>query len=93
MTIDPPGRHTPPKWANDLVRSANRRNRARDEPAEVFSLADIAAVWLECGGCCAISGMQFNLRIVGDGQAKRPYAPSLDRVDRHQVIGGETSVW
>ena len=83
MTIDPPYRHPSPKWALDLVRSANGRNRDRGESSATISLADIIALWTECHGCCAISGMQFNLQVVGDGQAKRPYAPSLDRIDRH----------
>ena len=28
-----------------------------------------------------MSGLPFNLRVVGGGKARRPYAPSLDRVD------------
>ena len=32
-------------------------------------------------GCCAITGMTFSLKRVGTGQARRPFAPSLDRVD------------
>jgi hypothetical protein len=84
MPIDPPTKNPPPKWAKDLVLSANARNRARGEPQEVFSMADLAAVWKACSGRCKISGMPFGLQIVGDGQAKRPFAPSLDRVDRHK---------
>jgi hypothetical protein len=45
---------------------------------------DLAAAWEACSGCCAISGLPFGLQVVGDGQAKRPFAPSLDRIDRHK---------
>ena len=73
----------PPKWAADLVRAANQRNRARGS-TDPFTLEDLKVLWVECGGRCAVSGLPFSLAIVGDGQAKRPFAPSLDRKDRHQ---------
>ncbi len=38
-------------------------------------------------GRCALSGIPFDLRVVGVGQARRPFAPSLDRVD---ASGGYT---
>jgi hypothetical protein len=47
-------------------------------------MADLAAAWNACSGRCAVSGMAFGLQIVGDGEAKRPFAPSLDRIDRHK---------
>jgi hypothetical protein len=47
-------------------------------------LDDLSAAWATCGGCCAISGLPFSLEVVGDGQARRPFAPSLDRIDRHK---------
>jgi hypothetical protein len=88
MPIDPPNRDSPPKWARTLVSAANSRNRAREakeqRSIEQFSMADLAAVWEECRGCCAVSGLAFGLQIVGNGQAKRPFAPSLDRIDRHK---------
>jgi hypothetical protein len=83
MPIDPPNSARPPKWARALVSAANARNRAR-ESQETFSMDDLAAAWETCGGRCAVSGMAFNLVAVGDGQAKRPFAPSLDRIDRHK---------
>ncbi len=83
MPIDPPDSARPPKWAQVLVNAANTRNRAR-QSQEVFSMADLTSVWEACGGCCAISGLPFALQVVGDGQAKRPFAPSLDRIDRHK---------
>ena len=33
------------------------------------------------GARCALSGIGFDLRVVGTGQARRPFAPSLDRID------------
>jgi hypothetical protein len=65
------------------VSAANARNRAR-ESDEVFSMNDLAAAWEASGGCCAVSGLAFDLQVVGDGQAKHPFAPSLDRIDRHK---------
>jgi hypothetical protein len=83
MAIDPPDPGRPPKWAQVLVNAANTRNRAR-ESKETYSNMDLVAAWEECGGCCAVSGLPFSLQVVGDGQAKRPFAPSLDRIDRHK---------
>lgn len=83
MAIDPPTTERPPKWAQVLVSAANARNRAR-ELQEVYSMADLSAAWEACGGCCAVSGLPFGLQVCGDGQAKRPFAPSLDRIDRHK---------
>lgn len=51
---------------------------------EVYSMTDLVAAWKTCGGCCALSGMPFSLEVYGDGQAKRPFAPSLDRINRHK---------
>src|SRR5271156_4618357 len=81
MAIDPPGAERPPKWAQVLVNAANARNRAR-ESQEVYSMDDLSAAWEANRGCCAISGLPFGLQVVGDGQAKRPFAPSLDRIAR-----------
>ena len=84
MEIDPPDNHRFPKWAKDLLRAANTRNRIRGSQQAVYRIDDLVAAWEACGGCCAFSGMPFSLEVVGDGQARRPYAPSLDRIDRHK---------
>ena len=47
-------------------------------------MADLVAVWRDCAGCCKVSGLPFDLQVVGNGQARRPFAPSLDRIDRHK---------
>ena len=83
MSIEPPDTQRPPEWARTLVHAANGRNRMR-EAVDVFSMADLVATWNACGGVCAVSGLPFSFRVVGDGQAKRPFAPSLDRIDRHK---------
>jgi hypothetical protein len=66
MRIDPPDSDPPPKWARTLVSAANARNRARESDA-VFSMNDLAAAWQASGGRCAVSGLAFDLQVVGDG--------------------------
>jgi len=88
MPIVPPDSERPPKWAQVLVNAANTRNRAR-ESAETYSLADLVVAWRVCSGRCAVSGLPFGLQVFGDGQARRPFAPSLDRIDRHLPYRGD----
>lgn len=83
MSIIPPFHDPAPKWARALVCAANGRNCAR-MATEVYLIADLLVAWEACSGCCAFSGMPFSLEVYGDGQAKRPFAPSLDRIDRHR---------
>jgi hypothetical protein len=86
MPIQPPTTDPAPKWAQVLVNAANGRNRMRGHagaPVEFYSMVDLVTAWKECGGRCAVSGLPFDLQKVGDGQAKRPFAPSLDRINRH----------
>jgi hypothetical protein len=82
MPIDPPDGIRVPKWAQVLVSAANARNRVLGSQ-DLFSIADLRGAWKRCDGRCAVSGLPFNLGVVGDGQAKRPFAPSLDRINRH----------
>src|SRR5690242_6061627 len=82
LPIDPPNRDRLPKCARNLVRAANARNRAREAP-ESYSIDDLIAAWLACGGYCAVSGMPLDLLVVGDGQAKTPVRAKPDRIDRH----------
>jgi hypothetical protein len=91
MPIDPPDLVPPPRWASQLVRAANSRNRARwpDVNHTEFRREDLIAAWKYCGGCCAVSGLPFNLTVVGTGQARHPFAPSLDRVNREQPYRGD----
>jgi hypothetical protein len=81
MPIDPPNLVPTPKWAAQLVSAANARNRARwpNVNHTRFRIADLVEIWKACGGECAVSGLPFNLTVVSTGQARRPFAPSLDR--------------
>jgi hypothetical protein len=88
MLIDPPDNEPIPKWASTLVNAANSHNHARASDVK-FTADDLIAVWAECGGRCAVSGLPFSSLVVGDGQAKRPFAPSLDRIDRHKPYSRE----
>lgn len=66
-----------PLWARTLISRANRRT-----PVPGFTEDDMMTVWERCEGRCAVSGLEFSEVIVGTGRARRPYAPSLDRIDR-----------
>jgi hypothetical protein len=57
-----------------------RANRLSPSPG--FTEEDMMTVWERCEGRCAVSGLEFTEVLVGTGRAKRPYAPSLDRIDR-----------
>jgi hypothetical protein len=72
-----------PEWARQQVRCANSRNNARDwnEVPPLFSEECIRQLWRKCRGRCAMTGLPFDDKEVGTGQARRPFAPSLDRVD------------
>jgi Mrr N-terminal domain len=83
MSIDPPDKQPTPKWASTLVNAAKSRNHARGSDVK-FTTDDLAVVWAECGGRCAVSGMPFSFQVVGDGRARHPYAPSLDRINRYK---------
>src|SRR6202012_5365358 len=68
-----------PKWAQDLVRAAKSRNRLRGSTQD-YSMDDLCAAWKDCDGKCKVSGLEFNFQVHGNGQARRPFAPSLDRI-------------
>ena len=55
------------------------RKKGLDFEDDLFALA--LKLYGVQGGCCALTGVPFNLREVGSGKAKRPFAPSLDRID------------
>jgi hypothetical protein len=69
-----------PPWARKLVSSAILRNRSLGEEGG-FSGDDLRALWKDCKGKCAVSGLPFRERKIGSGKAQRVYAPSLDRKD------------
>jgi hypothetical protein len=72
-----------PGWARQQISRANARNSKREWNAlpPPFTEKCLRELWQECGGRCAMTGLAFDDRQVGMGQARRPYAPSLDRAD------------
>ena len=77
-------RYCPPDIQRKIIESANgARQRAcsRGLPAEEDLCAFALELYRTQGGCCALSGLPFHLRVVGSGKARRPFAPSVDRVD------------
>jgi hypothetical protein len=69
-----------PQWARVQVSNARRKNALRWS-AEPFDEDDLRALWKDAGGRCMLSGLPFRETAVGTGKARRPYAPSLDRID------------
>jgi hypothetical protein len=69
-----------PQWSGDAINGANARNRKMGSSA-IFTPDDLLFLWNKCGGKCAVSGLEFSFARVGTGQAQRPFAPSLDRLD------------
>jgi hypothetical protein len=69
-----------PRWARVLVSDATRRNAKRWK-ANPFYPEDLIALWQECSGRCMLTGLEFRETSVGSGKARRPYAPSLDRMN------------
>ena len=77
-------RYCPPDIRMKILSTANgarQRARTRGLPVDQDLCAFALELYRTQGGCCALSGLPFNLRVVGGGKAQRPYAPSLDRVD------------
>jgi hypothetical protein len=72
-----------PNWARVLISAANQRNAARFG-AEPFRRDDLVALWKQAGGRRMLTGLPFRETAVGTGKARRPYAPSLDRIDSRQ---------
>ncbi len=75
--ITPPVAGSMPPWARILIGRANRLT-----PVPGFTDDDMMTVWERCEGRCAMSGLEFSEVVVGTGRARKPYAPSLDRIDR-----------
>ena len=51
------------------------------DPTAWFHRRNLMTAWKHCEGRCAVSGLEFSETQVGGGKARRPYAPSLDRID------------
>ena len=86
--VDPPAVGAMPLWANRLVYRARLRNGPDGPP---FTEQDLMALWDECNGRCRITRLEFSDEKVGRGQAKRAYAPSLDRINPRSPIPSPTA--
>jgi hypothetical protein len=64
-----------------VAAGAMQRARARGLPVDPDLVALTFDLFEAQGGRCALTGVEFDLRVVGAGQARRPFAPSLDRID------------
>jgi hypothetical protein len=69
-----------PAWAHTLIRAATWKNKVRWKKGS-FGEPSLRTLWTQCGGRCALTGLPFRETQVGSGRARRPYAPSLDRID------------
>ncbi len=78
-TVEPPIPGALPRWARVLLQRANRLTPGG------LDAEDLLAIWERSEGRCAISDLPFSFEVIGTGKAKRPFAPSLDRIDR---LGG-----
>ena len=64
-----------------VVNGAQSRARRAGRPLDPDLMSLVFALYEAQGGRCALTGLRFDLRIVGNGKARRPFAPSLDRID------------
>jgi hypothetical protein len=67
-----------------MISSANKRNAKRFPGTPTFTGDGLIELWRLCDGRCAVSGLSFSGERIGSGKARRPYYPSLDRVDPEQ---------
>ena len=79
--IETPQIRKMPGWAKTLISGANARNRLRFPNHAELTEEDLIALWEECEGRCAITGLKFSNEKIGAGKAKRVFAPSVDRID------------
>lgn len=68
-----------PAFKNRLLQHARIGAKSRGIPFGL-SLCDLEEIWLRCEGYCEVSGLPFNLEF-SEAHKRRPYAPSIDRVD------------
>jgi hypothetical protein len=69
-----------PRWAREMVVRATWKNAKRWQAAP-FTEEDLRALWDKCGGRCKLTGLPFKETQIGTGRARKPHAPSLDRID------------
>jgi hypothetical protein len=66
-----------------MISVAKQKNAARWN-REPFEEGDLRALWKAGQGQCMLTGLPFRETAVGTGKARRPYAPSLDRIESNQ---------
>jgi hypothetical protein len=64
-----------------VTSSARQRARLAGKDADPSLMTLALDLYRAQGGRCALSGLHFDLREVGSRKARRPFAPSLDRID------------
>ena len=64
-----------------VVSGAQSRARRAGRPLDPDLMSLVFALYSAQGGRCALTGLPFDLRIIGTGKTRRPFAPSLDRID------------
>lgn len=64
-----------------VASGAMQRARQRGTPVDPDLVGLTFDLFEAQGARCALTGIPFDLRVVGVGQARRPFAPSLDRID------------
>lgn len=73
---------TTPEYRNYLAACRNTRRKA---PVRALShdltSEQIKLLWLRCSGKCEVSGIAFDVSCEDGRHKRRPWAPSLDRVD------------
>jgi len=72
-----------PRWARVMVSVAKQKNASRWS-REPFEEGDLRALWKAGHGRCMLTGLPFKETAVGTGKARRPFAPSLDRIETNQ---------
>lgn len=64
------------------MRAAKKRAAAKGV-AFTITNEDSEALWRRCGSCCEVTKIPFNVSAETAGE-RRPYAPSIDRIDCRQ---------
>ncbi len=60
--------------------SARGRARKREQPFDL-TMEYLESVWKHQNGRCALSGLTFSNEVFQDVFVKKPFAPSIDRID------------
>lgn len=75
--IDP---ENPPAWVASLYRNTEKNAKRREIKFDL-TRADLVEMLSESQGVCAVSGIKLRLDEVKQKNVRRPWAPSIDRID------------